>query len=107
MEEFERQALLLDFYGALLTQKQRETYEDHVCNDISLSEIAEAEGISRQAVHVMIKRCTKTLDEYEEKLKLVERFLAIKDRVRQIDALAEQHEIKEISEMTRQILEEL
>ena len=68
MEEKIEQAYLYDFYGELLNEHQRRIYEDFVFNDLSLGEIASEEGISRQGVHDMIKRCTKTLEGYEAKL---------------------------------------
>ena len=52
MEKIVWQGLLYDFYGELLTERQRHIYEDVVFNDLSLSEIAREEGISRQGVHV-------------------------------------------------------
>ena len=61
------------FYGELLTQHQRQVYEDVVLNDFSLSEVAENRGISRQGVHDMIRRCNRSLEEYESKLHLVEK----------------------------------
>ena len=57
MEKIARQGLLYDFYGALLTEHQRQVYEDVVLYDLSLSEIAEEQGISRQGVHDLVKRC--------------------------------------------------
>ncbi len=66
--------LLYDFYGELLTDHQRHVYEDVVFNDMSLSEIAEEQGISRQGVHDLIKRCDRILAGYEEKLRMVEKF---------------------------------
>ena len=65
MEEKIEQAYLYDFYGELLNEHQRRIYEDFVFNDLSLGEIADEEGISRQGVHDMVKRCTKTLEGYE------------------------------------------
>ena len=69
MEKIVRQALLYDFYGELLTEHQKRIYEDVVFNDMSLSEIAEEQGISRQGVHDLIRRCDRLLSGYEEKLK--------------------------------------
>ena len=54
MEKIVRQGLLYDFYGELLTEHQRRIYEDVVCNDLSLSEIAQEQGITRQGVHDLI-----------------------------------------------------
>ena len=74
MEKIVEQGLLYDFYGELLTDHQRHVYEDVVFNDMSLSEIAEEQGISRQGVHDLIKRCDRILAGYEEKLRMVEKF---------------------------------
>ena len=74
MEKIVEQGMLYDFYGELLTPHQRRIYEDVVVNDLSLSEIAKEQGISRQGVHDLVRRCDKILGEYEKKLKLVEKF---------------------------------
>ena len=80
MEKIVEQGLLYDFYGELLTEHQRKIYEDAVYNDLSLSEIAEMQGISRQGVHDLIKRCSRILEGYENKLHLVKRFNEIKEK---------------------------
>ena len=56
MEDIVKQSLLYDFYGELLTEHQRAIYEDAVFHDMSLGEIAQEQGISRQGVHDLIKR---------------------------------------------------
>ena len=56
MERIVEQTLLYDFYGELLNEHQRGVYEDAVFNDLSLSEIADEYGISRQGVHDLIKK---------------------------------------------------
>ncbi len=61
MNKFLEQALLFDFYGELLTEHQKDVYEQVVLEDLSLSEIAEMKGISRQGVHDLVKRCQKIL----------------------------------------------
>lgn len=88
MEKIVEQGLLYDFYGELLTEHQRHIYEDVVFNDMSLSEIAEEQGISRQGVHDLVKRCDKILTGYEEKLKLVQKFNQTKQMVEEIKELA-------------------
>lgn len=88
MEKIVEQGLLYDFYGELLTEHQRHIYEDVVFNDMSLSEIAEEQGISRQGVHDLIKRCDRILTGYEEKLKLVQKFNQTKRMVEEIKELA-------------------
>ena len=88
MEKIVEQGLLYDFYGELLTEHQRNIYEGVVFNDMSLSEIAEEQGISRQGVHDLVKRCNKILAGYEEKLKLVQKFNQTKQMVEEIKELA-------------------
>lgn len=104
MDDLLYQTFLFDFYGELLTAHQREVYEDYLCNDLSESEIAKEAGISRQAAHDMIKRCQKSLKEYEDKLHLVERFLNIKNRISEIKEISDDPEIGKIVD---QIIEEL
>lgn len=84
LEKIVRQSLLYDFYGELLTEHQKNIYEDVIVNDLSYSEIARLTGISRQGVYDMMKRCDKILEDYEAKLKLVERFMAAKDKAREM-----------------------
>ncbi len=92
MEKIVEQGLLYDFYGELLTKHQRQIYEGIVYDNLSLGEIAQEEGISRQAVHDIVKRCDKTLQGYEEKLKLIDKFGKIKAKVSCINRLSEQFE---------------
>ena len=89
MDKIYEQALLYDFYGDLLTEHQRKVYEAAVFDDMSLGEIAAEQGISRQGVHDLIKRCDKILSEYEEKLHLCSRFAKAKEKIAQIDALTQ------------------
>ena len=107
MEKFVEQTLLYDFYGELLTERQQQVYESVVLEDFSLSEVAEELGISRQGVHDMIRRCSNTLEEYEKKLHLVEKFLCIKKQVQRISQIAEKYQDREITEISKEILEEL
>lgn len=118
MDEILKQSLLYDFYGELLTEHQKEIYEQFIVEDLSLSEIAKDAGISRQGVHDLIKRCNKILEEYEEKLHLVERFLCIKEKVHQMNALLEEPDfeeshtdegqlIQQIKKISEEIIEEL
>src|SRR5699024_9373363 len=92
MNKIVEHALLYDFYGELLTTHQKEVYEQFILEDLSLSEIAESAGISRQGVHDLIRRCQKALEGYEAKLHLVERFLSIKEKVGQIDGILDEWE---------------
>ena len=87
METKLKQAYLYDFYGELLNAHQRKIYEAFFFQDFSLSEIAEEEGISRQGVHDSVKRSVKALEEYENKLHLVEKFLFVRERISEIRSL--------------------
>jgi predicted DNA-binding protein YlxM (UPF0122 family) len=105
-----RQSLLLDFYGELLTERQRSCYELHVNDDLSLAEIAEQGGISRQGVWDNIRRAEAALAEYEEKTGLVRRFQEnarvlgrIEQKVRELRLLTE----GEAKRIAGEILEEL
>ncbi len=104
IEKLELRGMLYDFYGELLTPHQKKIYEDAIVNDLSLSEIANEQGISRQGVHDIIKRCDKALAEYEEKLHLVEKFARIKHMISQINLLTDDVRIRQLS---NEIIEEL
>ena len=112
MEKKIMQTYLYDFYGELLTEHQREIYEDFVLNDLSLGEIAQEKGISRQGVHDLIKRCDKLLLGYEEKLGLFQRFRTIKEKVAKIHQLTLEQGSQEtiycnIRKLSSEIIEEL
>ena len=92
MEKIVEQGLLYDFYGELLTEHQRQIYEGVVYDNLSLGEKAQEQGVSRQAVHDIIKRCDKLLQGYEEKLQLVSRFTRIKEKISQINQLSQAYE---------------
>jgi len=114
MERKVMQTYLYDFYGELLTDHQRDIYEEFVLDDLSLSEIAQEEGISRQGVHDLVKRCDRILEGYEGKLHLLERFLNTKEKVSKIRALSQNYQdqkeavvMAEIEAISNEILEEL
>lgn len=112
MEKIFEQGLLYDFYGELLTPHQRAIYEDAVYNDMSLSEIAEEQGISRQGVHDLIKRCDKILIDYESKLHLVERFARAKEKIGKIVELTLSQEeeatrMERIRQLSQDLMQEL
>lgn len=103
MEKKLMQTYLYDFYGDLLNEHQRSIYEDFVLNDLSLSEIAEEEGISRQGVHDLVKRCDRMLEGYEQKLHLLERFLKLKEQVLLIRTLTGENQNKDVTEVMAEI----
>lgn len=108
MEKIVKQTMLYDFYGELLTDHQKSVYEDIIINDLSYSEIARLNNISRQGAYDMVKRCDKILEDYEKNLRLVEKFLKAKDQVEKLLELIEELRIenkddaliKKIDEMT-------
>ena len=114
MEPKVRQTYLYDFYGELLNEHQQKIFEAFVFDDLSLGEIAEEQDISRQAVHDMIKRSTKKLEEYENKLHLMERFLELREKAVSIQQRAEAYEqsheerlLTEIRQLSGEIIKEL
>ena len=90
MNEIEKlacMAMLFDFYGQLLTKKQQEIMKMFYGEDLSLSEIAQEYGISRQAVYDLLKRTEKILEGYEDKLRLVDKFKQQSRRITEIGKL--------------------
>ena len=77
-------SLLTEFYGNLLTEKQRSILRDYFDKNISVSEIAKMNNTSRQAVNDIIQRTSKVLLDYEEKLRLLDKFNLIKADVKEI-----------------------
>ena len=75
-----RMALLYDFYGDMLTDRQKEFYDLYYNEDLSLAEIAENYGITRQGVRDVIVRAEAVLTELEDKTGIVRRFLRMKDQ---------------------------
>ena len=83
-------SLLLDFYGDMLTEKQRDVVELYYTEDLSLSEIAAHSGITRQGVRDSIKRAESVLLDLEERLGLARKFRQIQDGLDQIIRNAKQ-----------------
>jgi len=80
--------MLFDFYGELLTEKQREYYDLHHNEDLSLSEIAEQNGLTRQGVWDIVRRAENTLLETEEKTGLLTRFLDMQKTLARLERAA-------------------
>ncbi len=105
-----RQAYLYDFYGELLNGHQRRIFEYFVFDDLSLGEIAQELGVSRQAVHDIVRRSTEKLEGYEEKLHLLARFMEMREKASGIQervAAYEQTADSRLLEEIRQISEEI
>ena len=80
-----RMALLYDFYGDMLTDRQKEFYDLYYNEDLSLAEIAENYGITRQGVRDVIVRAEAILTELEDKTGIVRRFLRMKEQFAQME----------------------
>lgn len=104
MDRIVERGILYDFYGELLTEHQKQIYEGLVYNDMTLQEIGDECGISRQAAHDLIKRCDKILANYEDKLHLIAKFNSVKEKVAKIEKIATD---AETLELVNQILEEI
>ena len=85
-----RMTMLFDFYGELLTDRQKEFYDLYYNEDLSLSEIAENYGISRQGVRDVIVRAENYMTEIEDKTGLIKRFMQLKPHAEKIADAAEQ-----------------
>jgi uncharacterized protein len=90
LKDLENMALLYDFYGSLLTTRQQELMQAYYLEDLSLAEIAGEGGVSRQAVHDLIKRAEAALTEYEEKLGFVREYRERQSYLARLEAALEQ-----------------
>ncbi|OEF98567.1 putative DNA-binding protein [Desulfuribacillus alkaliarsenatis] len=103
-----RANLLYDFYGTLLSEKQREFFELYYHDDWSLGEIAEKYQVSRQGVYDNIKRSEKALEDFESKLGLYNAHCNKEKIYIQIRTLIEASELKnDIKKQVKQLIEEL
>jgi len=86
LEEILEVTILLDYYGNLLSDKQRAYMAEHFEEDYSLSEIAKSHKVSRQAVYDNIKRGIKILNDYEEKIGFLQREKKIREKLKKLRA---------------------
>ena len=98
MEEKIRISMLLQIYGKLLTKKQNEFMEYYYNEDLSLSEIAENQSITRQAVREILSKSKIKLEEYEEKVELLKKIQEINSL---LDKLEEKSKLKEIQKIRK------
>ena len=96
-----RMTMLFDFYGELLTERQREFYQLYYDEDLSLGEIAENYGISRQGVRDVIVRAEAYMTEIEDKTGIVKRFMQLRPHVDAIEKA-----VDELNEMNRRLFED-
>ena len=85
MDEQEKLVLLYDYYSELFNDKQKKYFEEYYFDNLSLSEISENEGLSRNAIHKTVKNVANKLYEYEDKLKLYEKEEKIKKIINKIN----------------------
>lgn len=85
-----RMTMLLDFYGEILTQRQREFFDLYYNEDLSLAEIAENYDISRQGVRDAIVRAETAMEELENKTGLLKRFMRLREKIDAIESAAEE-----------------
>lgn len=104
MEKIIEQGILYDFYGPLLTEHQQDIYEAFVYDNLSLTEIGQEHGISRQGVHDLIKRCDKILLDYEKRLGLIERFRKEKAELLNVKKAAQELNEKSLSDSKIRII---
>ena len=111
MEKKVEISVLWEIYGKLLTEKQYEFIDDYYNNDLSLSEIAENNEITRQAVRDIIKKGEKKLFEYEEKLGTMKRMLSQEKKIEKIlselTKIQNNYSDKEIANVLENVKKEL
>ncbi|MDI3536168.1 MAG: uncharacterized protein PWP16_1346 [Eubacteriaceae bacterium] len=96
MEKKVEEQYLFDFYGELLTDKQKQILEYYYYEDYSLAEIAEVMSVTRQGIFDVIKRTKSMMETYEEKLGLVRRFLYSQKLIQKVQA-----EIRELTDLEK------
>ena len=111
MEKNVKISMLCQLYGKLLTKKQYDFIDNYYNNDLSLSEIAENNNITRQAVRDIIKKGEKKLFEYEEKLQFMKRMLNQEKRIQkalsELTKIQKNYSDKEIANVLENIKKEL
>ena len=108
-----RMTMLFDFYGEILTQRQKEFFDLYYNEDLSLGEIAENCGISRQGVRDVIVRAEAAMQEIEDKTGLIRRFMQMQPKIAAIEEAAQQiktinyrqYENPQLNELAATILE--
>jgi len=111
MDDVLYKSLLYDYYGLLLTDKQREVFEMYYLNDMSLSEISENSGVSPQGISDMLKRSEKLLLKYEQKLGLIAVSGIVREKLSSAlgclenSASADEDNINTVKNLLREIME--
>ena len=111
MDDYEYLTILYDYYGELFSEIQRNYFEWYYFDNLSLAEIAQNDGITRQGVRDIIKKGEKKLFEYEEKLNIMKKTLELDEKIAivlsEITKLKTQSTDKEVAKVLNHIKEEL
>ncbi|MDW7739901.1 MAG: YlxM family DNA-binding protein [Bacillota bacterium] len=108
LEKLNRINLLYDIYAPLLTERQREIIQLYFSENYSLAEIAEEDGISRQAIHDLIQRALNTIEKLESKLGLYKLFNHQQDLLAEAEKLLVKNELSSPEiQLLRQIINRL
>lgn len=111
MEKLLKVTYLYDFYGQLLTDKQKKIFRRYYLEDLSLSEIADEEEVSRQSIHDTIKQAERKLTAYEDKLGLVEKFKdqeqAFKVMIDKMEMVKSNNQDQKVDEVISDIIESM
>lgn len=84
MKDIVKYARLLDLYGEVLTEKQYEAMDSYYCRDLTLEEIAQNYGVSKQAVHCTMKNAENKLAKVEEQFHIAQKYQQIEDSINDV-----------------------
>ncbi len=107
MEKNIRYGILYEYYKDLLSEKQQESIEQYHYEDLSLTEIAEIQNISKQAVSTNIKRAELLLDEYEDKLKLYRKNKDMVSFLEDLDHVVKENTDKKVYETINKMISDM
>ena len=96
MEELVQYTVLYDIYSSLLTEKQREYFEDYYFKNLSLSELATKYNISRNAIHKQLKETIKRLENYEDNLKLSKKNELLEEIIKKTSDIELKNKLQEV-----------
>lgn len=96
MEELVYYTVLYDIYSSLLTEKQREYFEDYYFKNLSLSELATKYNISRNAIHKQLKETIKRLENYEDNLKLSKKNELLEEIIKKTSDIELKNKLQEV-----------
>ncbi len=97
MDKNTHMTILFDIYSELLTDKQKEYFEDYYFNNLSLSEISENNNVSRNAIHKQVKVVEKNLEQFETKLKLYEKSKKLENIINEVNDPYIENKLEELN----------